>query len=187
MTTVFISGSMQIKNLDVSVKNRINNILTSKFEIIVGDADGVDSSIQKFLLERKATSVTVYCSGPQPRNNIGSWPVKRIDTKFEQGTRAFFTAKDLRMADDADFGLMIWDTKSTGTLSNVIELLNRKKKSVVFINKVKDFLNICKADDLEKLIGHMSEAAFLKADAKIGLKKRIDSLKYEQISLFKMS
>jgi len=43
------------------------------------------------------------------------------------------------MADVADYGLMIWDAKSTGTLSNVIELLKRKKKAVVFVNKEKTF------------------------------------------------
>lgn len=187
MSKVFVSGSMQIKNLDTNVRMRINKIVTSNFDVIIGDADGVDSSIQQLLSDQKAASVTVYCSGPQPRNNIGGWPVKRVDTQFEPGTRAFFTAKDLCMADDADYGLMIWDAKSTGTLSNVIELLYRKKKSVVYVNKIKEFLNICKVEDLEKLIGYMSEATFLKADTKLGLKKRIDSLKYEQISLFKIS
>ena len=43
------------------------------------------------------------------------------------------------MAEAADYGLMIWDAKSTGTLSNVIELLSRKKKSLVFVNKEKEF------------------------------------------------
>ena len=184
MTSVFISGSMNIKNLDSNVKKRINKIITSNFKIILGDADGVDASIQDFLVEQKASLVTVYCSGPQPRNNLGAWPVMRIDTKHAPGTRAFFTAKDLKLADDADYGMMIWDTKSTGTLSNVVELLSRKKKSVVYINKAKEFLCILKVEDLEKLVSYMSEIAFSKADAKIGLKKKIESLKYEQPSLF---
>lgn len=184
MTSVFISGSMNIKNLDSNVKKRINKIITSNFQIILGDADGVDTSIQKYLVEEKAPLVTVYCSGPQPRNNLGAWLVTRVETKHSPGTRAFFTAKDLKLADDADYGMMIWDTKSTGTLSNVIELLTRKKKSVVYVNKAKEFLCILKVEDLEKLLGYMSKAALIKADAKLGLKKKIDSLKYEQPSLF---
>ncbi|HMN68778.1 MAG TPA: hypothetical protein PKC28_09605 [Bdellovibrionales bacterium] len=184
MSAVFISGSMNIKNLDANVKKRINNIIASNFRIILGDADGVDSSIQKYLQEQGASQVTIYCSGPQPRNNIGGWSVKRVDTNHAPGTRAFFTAKDIQLADDADYGMMIWDTKSTGTLSNVIELLSRKKKSVVYVNKVKEFLNILNVNDLEKLISHMSEAALIKADSKIGLKRKIESLKYEQTSLF---
>jgi hypothetical protein len=185
MTTVFISGSMSIKNIDVNIKSRINNVLTSNFEIILGDADGADSSVQKFLFEQKATSITIYCSGPRPRNNIGGWSVRRVDTKYEPGTRAFFTAKDCQMANDADYGLMIWDTKSTGTLSNVIELLTQRKKSVVYINKLNEFLNIVKIEDLEKLIGYMSHTAFIKADAKIALKNKIESFRPRQSSFFK--
>lgn len=184
MTTVFISGSMNIKNLDANVKKRIDNIIASDFQIILGDADGVDSSIQQYLKEKDVSRVMIYCSGLQPRNNIGNWVVKTIETNHAPGTRAFFTAKDLKLAEDADFGLMIWDTKSTGTLSNAIELLIQKKKSVVYVNKNKEFLNILTVVDLEKLVGYMSEAALIKADTKIGLKKKIHSLKYEQTTLF---
>src|SRR5258708_1911618 len=152
MTSIFISGSMNIRNLDSNVKARINKIISSKFKVILGDADGVDASIQEYLVEQKAPFVTVYCSGPQPRNNLGSWSVTHVSTKHAPGTRAFFTAKDLKLADDADYGMMIWDTKSTGTLSNVIELLARKKKSVVYINKAKEFLCILRVEDLEKLV-----------------------------------
>lgn len=184
MTTVFISGSLQIKNLDANVKKRIEKIITTNMKIILGDADGVDSSIQKYLFERGASSVTIYCSGSQLRNNIGRWPVRHIESNSPEGTRAFYTAKDLELAKDADYGLMIWDTKSTGTLSNVIELLSSKKSSVVYINKEKEFINVTNINDLEKVVSYMSESAFLKADIKIGLKKKIESLKYQQLSLF---
>lgn len=184
MTTVFISGSMKIKNLDTNVKKRIDNIVASDFQIILGDADGVDSSIQSYLKEKGAVRVTIYCSGLQPRNNIGQWNVKSIETDYAPGTRAFFTAKDLKLAADADYGFMIWDTKSTGTLSNAIELLTQKKKSVVYVNKIKEFLNILNAQDLERLIGYMSPDALTKADAKIGLKNKLNSLKFEPTKLF---
>jgi len=88
------------------------------------------------------------------------------------------------MAEIADFGLMIWDTKSTGTLSNVIELLSRNKKSVVFVNKEKTFRNVCKVEQLEMLLGCMSDHARKKAEDKIGLSDRIASLKHVQSELF---
>ena len=47
MHKVFISGSMKIKNLDNNVLKRLNNIIDSNYQIIVGDANGVDSSIQE--------------------------------------------------------------------------------------------------------------------------------------------
>lgn len=184
MHKVFISGSMRIKNLDKNVTNRINNIVKSNYQIIVGDADGVDSSIQEYLKQKESNLVVVYCSGDQPRNNIGHWTVERIHTESTPGTRAFFTAKDIRMVEDCDYGLMVWDTKSTGTLSNAIELLKRKKISLIYINKTKEFLKIKEVTDLEKLISYMSESAFVKADQKLNLRKQIEAFKYEQSSMF---
>jgi hypothetical protein len=181
---VFIAGSMNIKHLDSKVKARIDNIFAKNFEVVVGDADGADTSIQTYLSSNGTTKVTVFCSGERPRNNVGKWPVQRVNTSYAQGTRAFFTAKDIRMAEVADFGLMIWDTKSTGTLSNVIELLARKKKSAVFVNKAKIFKDISTVEQFEELLSYMSEHAKQKADEKIGLFDRLNSLKHEQIQMF---
>lgn len=181
---VFIAGSMNIKHLDPKVKERIDNIVAQDFEVVVGDADGVDTSIQQYLLNYGATKTTVFCSGERPRNNVGHWPVQRVETSHAQGSRAFFTAKDIRMAEMADIGLMIWDTKSTGTLSNVLELLSRKKKSVVFVNKEKLFKNIANVEQLEELLSFMSEHAKKKADEKIRLFNRINALKHEQMQMF---
>jgi hypothetical protein len=184
MAKVFVSGSMRIKNLDENVKFRLAHIVESGYEVIVGDADGVDTSIQKFFLQNTYSKVTVYCTGGQPRNNVGSWPVKNIQSTASPGTRAFFTAKDLAMAKDCDFGLMVWDTKSTGTLSNTIELLSSEKKSRVFINKEKLFVRIAEIKDLENLVKHMSDFAFKKADEKIKLTSKIESIKNKNGSLF---
>ena len=111
MTTVFIAGSINIKNLDPKVKERINNIVASDFEVVVGDAGGADSSIQEYLLSLEASRTTVFCSGPVPRNNLGQWPARTVASKHSKGSRAFFTEKDLVMAEAADYGLMIWDAK----------------------------------------------------------------------------
>ncbi|GAB6139659.1 hypothetical protein JCM14076_03880 [Methylosoma difficile] len=184
MHKVFISGSIKIKVLDENVLNRINNIVKSNYQVIVGDADGVDSSIQKYLESKQTTSVVVYCSGEKPRNNIGHWFTEKIQTNVAPGSRAFFTAKDIRMAEDCDYGLMVWDTESTGTLNNALELLKRKKISLVYINKAKKFLKVKEASDIEKLVSYMSESAFKKADKKLNLKDKIESFKNEQINIF---
>jgi len=184
MHKVFISGSMRIKNLDGNVLDRINNIISSNYQVIVGDADGVDSSIQEYLTSKETKSVLVYCSGSKPRNNLGHWKTEVIETHAPSGTRAFFTAKDIKMAEDCDYGLMVWDTKSTGTLSNAIELLKRKKISLVYINKAKEFLKVKEISDLEKLVSYMSDSAFEKADKKLNLREKIEHFKYEQDSLF---
>ncbi|MGE9574507.1 hypothetical protein ACQP3C_26015, partial [Escherichia coli] len=104
-------------------------------------------------------------------------------SKAKVGSRAYFTAKDLEMARSSDYGLMIWDCKSTGTLSNVIELLRERKKSVVFINKDKDFVTISDISGLEHLLTFMSPHARTKAEEKISLTSKIASLSHEQFSL----
>lgn len=183
MDTVFIAGSIAISRLDNRVKERISKAVDADLSIVVGDADGADKSIQQHLVDIHAQKVTVYCSGTEPRNNLGDWTVEHVRTDAAPGTRGFFTAKDRKMADAADFGLMIWDTKSTGTLSNVIELLNAKKKSLVFVNKLKTFVTVGDTNSLEQLLANMSEGARMKAERKIGLSTKIASLKQPQLSL----
>lgn len=184
MTTVFIAGSITIKKLDPRAKERIDKIIESNFDVVVGDADGADSAIQSHFFNAGFNRVTVFCTGDTPRNNIGNWPAKVVTTTAKPGTRAFFTAKDLRMAESADFGLMIWDAKSTGTLSNVAELLARGKKSVIYVNKDKVFKNVGNVNEFESLVGVMSEQAKHKADEKMRLSERIYKLKNEQPPLF---
>lgn len=180
MATVFIAGSMNIKHLDSAFIDRLDKVIGSKLDIVVGDADGVDTSVQAYLVQRGAAFVTVFCSGTTPRNNVGRWRVKTIKSVHKAGSRAFFTEKDVEMAHSADYGLMLWDAKSTGTLSNVIELLAQKKKSVVFVNKAKVFVVVGEAAQLEDLLAFMSETARLKAEQKIGLSEKVEALKHDQ-------
>lgn len=183
MTTVFIAGSISISRLHEKVADRINKIVSSDFNVVVGDADGADTSIQECLQRYQAQKVTVYCTGDSPRNNVAEWPVHRVVSKAKAGTRAYFTAKDLEMARHSDYGLMVWDCKSTGTLSNVIELLREKKKSVVFVNKNKDFVTVSDQSGLERLVAFMSDHARAKAEEKISLTARIANIAHEQLSL----
>jgi hypothetical protein len=176
MPTVFIAGSITIKHLDLKVQERLMNIIVQEHPILVGDADGADTSIQQFLYENGARHVTVYCTGTMPRNNVGNWEVHSVTTYHKPGSRAYFTAKDIAMTVAADHGLMIWDTKSTGTLSNVIELLSARKNSLIFINKEKAFHKVLCVTDLAKLVARMTDSARIKADTKIGLLERIDEL-----------
>lgn len=184
MKNIFISGSMQIKNINKLVIERIENIINENFTVLVGDAKGVDSSIQEILVSKKYKKVKVYCAGNYPRNNIGGWGIETIQTEHKPNTRLYFTAKDIKMANNCDFGLMIWDSKSTGTLSNVLELLQQKKTSVVFVNKLKKFFTVSNINEFENLVSIMSDSAFNKADKKIKLQEKILSNKHKQLRLF---
>jgi hypothetical protein len=183
MTTVFIAGSISINHLHKKVQERIGKIVSSYLDVVVGDADGADTSIQKCLHDYQAERVTVYCTGDVPRNNVADWPVHNVYSKARAGSRAYFTAKDLEMARKSDYGLMIWDCKSTGTLSNVIELLREKKKSVVFVNKSSDFIKVSDKAGLEDLLAFMSTHARAKAEEKMNLSSVIAGISQEQLSL----
>lgn len=184
MKYIFISGSMRIKNINKLVIDRIENIIREKFTIIIGDADGVDSSIQQILSNKSYKNVIVYCTGNYPRNNIGKWELKTVHTDHAPNTRSYFTAKDIAMAEKCDYGLMVWDSKSTGTLSNVYELLLKKKTSVVFVNKTKQFITVSNPKGFEQLVSNMSDSDFEKANQKIKLKDKILAIKNEQLRLF---
>lgn len=183
MTTVFIAGSIKIKNLDQLVVERVRKIIDSGYQVVVGDANGADSSIQQLLRDLGGNNTTVFSSSHHPRNNIGGWRVCVVDTEYAPGSRAYFTAKDLKMAEVADYGLMIWDSQSTGTLSNVIELLRQNKFSAVFINKVKKFEVVKTPDQLMKLLSYMSPPALEKAEQKIKLSQKLSQLNNNQIQM----
>lgn len=176
MPTVFVAGSIKIKRLHPMFAERIANIVHEGMPVIVGDANGADASVQAELVAQSASDVTVYYTGDQPRNNIGDWKAHRVRSSARPGTRAYFTAKDIEMARRAEFGLMLWDAASTGTLSNVFELLSQGKKSVVFVNRVTQFLNVKQGEDVLDLVSHMSGAARRAADRKIGLGERVSRL-----------
>jgi|TARA_R110002126_G_scaffold248949_1_gene391729 hypothetical protein len=176
MQTVFIAGSIKIKRLHPLFVERIANIVREGMPVIVGDANGADASIQAELLAQSASDVTVFCTGEMPRNNLGDWKVHRVKSSAQPGTRAYFTAKDIEMAERAEFGLMLWDAASTGTLSNVFELLSQGKKSVVFVNRETKFLNVKQGGDVLDLVSFMSDGARKTADRKIRLGERVSQL-----------
>ncbi|MGG6194019.1 hypothetical protein ACQV2B_07980 [Pantoea allii] len=182
-TTVFVAGSITIKKLDPLIVERLKKIVDQNFNVVVGDATGVDSSVQQELVHMGCRAATVFSSSSKPRNNLGSWPVNVVHTHHTPGTRAFFTAKDIKMAEAADYGLMVWDTKSPGTLSNVIELLSRKKSSVVFINKAKEFVIIKEPKDIDNLIERMSASSLHKVEEKIKLSEKLSLLNNQQMAL----
>lgn len=177
MTKVFISGSISIKNIHPLVIERIDNMIKSNFEIIIGDANGVDVSIQEILKNKSYYNVKIYCSGNTPRNNLFSWPLIKVQADNENNKRDFYTAKDVVMSQKCDYGLMIWDLKSTGTLSNIIRLLKQNKKSLVFINKTKSFQKVSNVFELDSLLINMSESALEKANLKISLQQQLFELK----------
>lgn len=155
MNTIFIGGSRHVSRLPAEVKKRLDNVIASHHQVIVGDANGADKAVQKHFFDANYANVTVFCSGDAPRNNLGSWTTHRVDVP--KGTKGFqfYAAKDREMAHEADFGLMIWDGKSPGTVLNVLRLVQGGKISVLFnvpdkaavnlktVEQYRDFIRQC--------------------------------------------
>ena len=82
------------------------------------------------------------------RNNVGNWPTREIATP--RGARGFdyYSLKDRAMAEAAEYGLMLWDGKSKGTINNVVTLSRRNKPVVVYVAPSKTFLTVRELDDL---------------------------------------
>jgi probable addiction module antidote protein len=155
-STVFIGGSRHVSYLPEQVRERLNNIIESKHSIVVGDANGADKAVQKYLNEAGHKGVMVFCSGDQPRNNLGRWPTHNtIPPKGVRGFQ-FYAAKDREMAREADFGLMIWDGKSAGTILNVLRLVGAGKIAVLVNVAEKTTINIKSRQDWDHFLAGCS-------------------------------
>ncbi|MBK1792918.1 hypothetical protein JHL21_00225 [Devosia sp. WQ 349] len=176
MQSVFIAGSIKIRKMPIAFSQRLETLINSDLHVLVGDANGADKAMQAFLYEKGCENVTVYCSGTAPRNNLGGWQIHNVHTSALPGSRQFFVAKDLAMATKADFGLMLWDAKSTGTLGNVLELVKRGKKSVVYVTTERSFAIVRDGASLRTLVGVMDNDARSQADLKIRISDQIAAL-----------
>ncbi|CDM64060.1 hypothetical protein PYK22_00052 [Pyrinomonas methylaliphatogenes] len=58
------------------------------------------------------------------------------------------------MANEADFGFMLWDGESPGTIVNVARLVSTSKPVVLYVYPRKLFLNLRTRADLDKLLGN---------------------------------
>ena len=144
-TKIFIGGSMSVRALSPEVRTRLDNIIASQHHVLVGDAPGVDALVQTYFASRQYTNVTVYHSGNQCRHNVGNNPT--ISVAFSgTGGRAFYTAKDIQMANDADFGFMLWDGRSQGTKSNLLALTRQHKKALLWLSG--EFFTISSSADI---------------------------------------
>lgn len=129
---IFVSGSKSIKTLPAEVKTYIKDLAANGNEFIIGDCYGVDLAVQKFLLSINVSRVTVYCSGLVPRNNVGCFTTVAFPVENLKGYE-FYRVKDIKMAEDADFGVAIWDGKSRGTKNNIDEMKRQNKPIKIFL------------------------------------------------------
>jgi hypothetical protein len=173
MKKVFIGGSRRLTRLSPSIKERTAKIIDEGLQVLVGDASGADKAIQKFYAEERYPNVVVFHSGTLCRNNLGNWPTRPVKVDRTQRDFLFYAAKDLVMSEEADYGLMLWDGESQGTVNNVLNLLERGKKVVVYLSPQKEFLTFRALADADELLRRLTPDLAAALDKKIGVRRRI--------------
>lgn len=133
MKSVFIAGPRAIKKLDNKVILKLKSFEENNFLIYVGDANGVDKLIQTFYHNLNYDNVNIFASNGKARNNLGNWRINAVSVDKSIKGFEFYVQKDKAMAEKADFGFMIWNGKSKGTLNNIINLRNKNKYIILFL------------------------------------------------------
>ena len=184
MKTIFLSGSRDITSLNDEVRTRIQNMMSKSLKIVVGDANGADKAFQKILTETNYKDVVVFCSGSACRNNLGEWETQNIFVDPKLKGRDFYTQKDKEMAAFADCGLVLWDGKSAGSISNVFELLKNNKYAVVYFAPEKTFCNVKKLEDVQNLLKKCDEQSIGSIQKKININSIVHSLEMSKQEAF---
>jgi adenine-specific DNA-methyltransferase len=172
MSKIFIGGSRHVSRLGAPVHSRLDTIIEKSLPVIVGDATGADKAVQQYLATRSYDSVEVFCSGTVCRNNVGSWKTRQIETDPRDRGFRFYATKDREMAREADFGFMVWDGKSTGTLLNVLRLLRQDKKVVVYSVPDQKFAELKAFEQWDGFIANYSADVRREAEQKAALEDR---------------
>lgn len=141
-----------MSRLNEDIKARLDSIVEQRCLVLVGDANGADKAAQRHFHELGYQSVIVFCVEESCRNNVGDWEFQRVTPPHERKDLDFFSAKDRVMAKEADYGFMIWDTKSAGTVLNVGRLVSDNKIAVIYRVSDKRFIEIQGASDFESLM-----------------------------------
>lgn len=132
------------------------NICHSGYEVLVGDCYGVDASVQSFYSKLGYKNVVIYAGNGQARHNIGHWRVHSVPVPTYLRGFDFYKQKDIAMVNEADYGLMIWDGESRGTLNNIVNLVAQNKKALVYLATQDSMTVIRNANDLNALILYCS-------------------------------
>ncbi|GEM_PF-6212635 len=150
MSSVFISGSINIASLSDPIKASLENIISQNLPVLIGDAKGIDSEVQTFFSKNNYTNLTVYTITRPPRfkadtrfkpyfvnyreleeyKNLSD--TEKVRLEFSERKKQSF--KDLVMSKEAHFYLVIWDGKSEGTKNNILRGLKLGKKIHLFLN-----------------------------------------------------
>jgi len=149
---VFVGGSRCVTSLDPEVRQELDAIIRDGDNVLIGDANGADKAVQRYLHTHGYDRVQVFYVKGTCRNNLGSWPVRSVAPPHRRKDFGYYAAKDEEMADKAARGFMLWDGRSPGTLANVFRLLKQAKRSLVYEVPRKQFIRVENETDWQQLL-----------------------------------
>lgn len=113
MSRIFvISGSRSINELPYEVYEVLDRIIQGDYQVYIGDAPGVDSLVQQYLVNKYYTKVTVWGCSKGIRTCLFPDYVIVPGDYSDRDNEMFTAAK-------GNFHLAIWEGKSKGTYSNL--------------------------------------------------------------------
>lgn len=183
MTAVFIGGSRRISRLAEEVRQRIDSIVLNRLQVLIGDANGADKAVQKYLNSKGYDRVEVFCTDGKCRNNLGGWPTRTIPGGMYRRAFTFRTAKDREMAKLASVGFMIWDGRSVGTLLNTLRLVRDRKKVVIYVVLSCEFVTVEDEEQLNRLVSRFAPDVLSRLNRELVAEQRTDGTP-RQASLF---
>lgn len=133
---VFIGGSCEIIGAPSYWDAFLDLVMSAQSAIVVGDAPGVDSYTQDYLMRHQYKNVTVCYTG-ECRCNCWGWPTKNITTaEKEDGYWTNHMPKDVFMCHECDYGLFLWNGRSRATAKNFERLARQGKKCIICNDKI---------------------------------------------------
>jgi hypothetical protein len=173
MKKVFFGGSRKLGKLSRAVKERADNIMSSGYVVLVGDAPGADRAMQEYLAEKSYPHVLVFCAGNDCRNNIGGWETRFVLADRRQKDFQYYAIRDKTMSEEADYGFMVWDGESKGTLNNIMNLLDQAKLVLVYFSPQRKFFTLRSHRDLADLLSMCGREAIRRFEKALKLSQRI--------------
>ena len=172
---LFISGSRNISQINKNIFDLLDRAIQNNHSLIIGDADGIDREVQKYIKEKEYKNVIIYHTGIKCRNNEGNWNNFVVETKLKSKNLNFYMQKDIKMAEDADVGLAIWDGKSVGTLNNILNLLSHDKAVSVYLSENEKLFNIKNLNDFKKILKSLNQKNLEYFEKKLKISKLLNS------------
>jgi len=165
---IFIGGSRAVSKLNRVIRARLDDFIRRGDSIMVGDANGADKAVQQYFADRQYPNVEVFCM-EECRNNVGSWPIRKIAPLNSRKDFRYYATKDMAMAQEARCGVMFWDGKSKGTLQNILNLMAAGKRTLVYFAPSKVFHVLSTDQELQALLARCDRRSIEAASRALGV------------------